>query len=138
MFKFLQKKKKKTEEPKEHKEYMGDVFMFLLDEGEDFENIKYHHFSDAAITGDIRVGRDVTFFLEVVGLQDAMAPKRNWGMGLDEFRKRYSHLKNQKRYHKKWWQRIFRRKRNLQQLQEATQRGDMGALAKRLSNIKRR
>ena len=67
---------------------MNEVFMLTLGEGGEFKDVKYRHFSDAAITGDITPGKEITFFVKIVGLHDARAPIRDWGMGIKGFMRR--------------------------------------------------
>lgn len=69
-------------------EYKREVFMFTLNEGGEFKDIKYRHFSDAAITGDMKPGKNITFFAEVIGFHDSKAPMRDWGMGIKGFMRR--------------------------------------------------
>ena len=77
---------------KKDRDYEKEVFIFTLSEGGDFKDIKYKHFSDATITGDITLGKgkgkEITFFAEIVGFHDSIAPLRNWGMGIKGYMRR--------------------------------------------------
>lgn len=68
-------------------EYEGGYLFLDLEEGGDFKNMRYVHFTPSAITGDIKPvnSRNVRFYFQLVGLEDNRSPLRDWGMGFKQF-----------------------------------------------------
>jgi hypothetical protein len=71
------------------KSYQDEIFLFVGDEGCEFEDLRIKHCTCGAVTGDISdKGKQIGFYMKVVGFYDKKAPMRNWGITIKSFLRR--------------------------------------------------
>lgn len=66
-------------------EYRNELFAIDIPEGGELSDGVLRSFTGFAKTGDYPKTNGVRFYAKVVGIEDSRAPRRNWGVGYEEF-----------------------------------------------------